>query len=803
MTRKKKRDDFELNLLRRSKYLTKVYNSFSLSALDPLSQEIQCLIFSYLDTFSIIRSSMVCRLWNMILTQEHPLQDVFDGELVNWRQLIYRTISFGNPSDADDEYRPTYELDYDLDYQHIPHSRVRNSGGTGLSLTRNAFPHEYCDTLGSIRLNDNALVNLLAKFGDMIEYLYLNDCIHITDASLEAIAKYCTNLHTLDLTNCHLVSDIGLQFLADSPVRTTLVVIDISGCTRVRLPGLRSIMKCEQLSVFLHRWSLISKHDVEAKEQRSGIVRLRGRGPDQIILFLRVCTKERHAFSNLTSIDLSGSDNVASIVTPLVFAHYFPSLETLRLNVWMGGFSLQVMHLELMYYQLRLDALLSSAQQNTTLRHLELRGNASEFMANLPSDAFPMLESFIVQCLDTITHDVSTLVSAFVAQHPHLKEFSFLINNAAAFPLQHYRVINHFSASSQIESLYLSKSISCHADFMNFFLSNGDSLRRLHIDFISAYTNQSKSSFYPFERNVNALLGAISQHCHSLTDLRLINMDEVDWKALLVDLPLGCPQLLRLGLERCHICPVTEEIQAQVFLSLYTLHLRDVSGFLQDITGDLFPRLRHLHLQNIIDIAEVDLYELLGFEEILCEHDADLVQTPTSVNRWSEYFNTDYNSDGLITDTDDDFNDMMNAEPPPPQCLLYQLLSLTLEGIPSLSSSFLADLTNAYSIKTLTHRFPESHLQGLSLSRLQLVRDSVPVINLVRQIGGNLLVLELVDFDIREKIVTLPRYCPILRELHVRMPRADANASYSDHDLVCSEIQEQIPHIRQIKLEYL
>jgi hypothetical protein len=742
---------------------------------------------------------MVCALWNMILIQKHPKQDPYDGELALWRQIIYKKITFGNLSNVEGG-RPTHKLDYDKKYQD--RSRVRNSHGTGLPLTRNSFKHQYYDTLGGIRLTDRVFNTLMPICGEIIEELFLNDCVHITDTTLELVSQYCTQLRTLDLTNCFLVSDIGIQFLANSPVRSTLEILDISGCVRVRLEGLRAVSTFEKLRVFRHRWSLLSKQEIEQQNEHLNALRLRPE--EQIISFLRAFSKVKK-FDTLTCIDLCGTDNIAPVITPYVFTHFFPCLKTLRLSIKPGAFALFVLNVDLAVYNVPKQILVESAQKNTILENLELRGNATEYIATLPPDAYPMLKTFIIECGRVAYIDFLTAVSSFVAQHNHLTQFSYLVDRdlETSMTENRFTIINDVPISCRIESLHLSHSISHHGDFLNFFLTRGDTLTQLHIDFIVPYTSTSTSTFYPFERNVNAFLGSIARNCHLLKYLRLSNMQEVDYKELLVDLPIGCPLLERFALSSVEILQNDDCVIPQTFEVLYSLQLEAVTGFLQDIRDTIFPNLRHLHLKDISDVSEIDIIDLLGFAPVLEEHDEDLVQTPTSVNRWSDYWNN-YNSEGSVFDSDDEFEQIIENEAAPPECLLYQLLSLSLEGIPSLSANFLEEMTTAFGIKTITHRFAESHLQGLCLSRLNLIHEHKAVINLIRQVGGSLLCLELSDINIQDKLITLPRYCPILRELNVRLPKCtDSEALQTTHqEIICSEIKSQIPHIREIKINY-
>jgi len=57
-------------------------------------------------------------------------------------------------------------------------------------------------------LSDDEIIPFIQHLAN-VEYLNLNGCNLITDATLEAIAKHCTRLKTLLLNSCELITDAG------------------------------------------------------------------------------------------------------------------------------------------------------------------------------------------------------------------------------------------------------------------------------------------------------------------------------------------------------------------------------------------------------------------------------------------------------------------------------------------------------------------------------------------------------------------------------------------------------------------
>ncbi|XP_006849175.2 EIN3-binding F-box protein 1 [Amborella trichopoda] len=84
---------------------------------------------------------------------------------------------------------------------------------------------------GCARVSDDSVVALCNGCGGGIRTLSLDGCVQVGDASLEAIARLCTCINDLDLSQC-AVSDLGLEFLARMGC-TSLRIFSLSGCSRI------------------------------------------------------------------------------------------------------------------------------------------------------------------------------------------------------------------------------------------------------------------------------------------------------------------------------------------------------------------------------------------------------------------------------------------------------------------------------------------------------------------------------------------------------------------------------------------
>ena len=70
------------------------------------------------------------------------------------------------------------------------------------------------------RVTDKGILELVRRNGAYISSLELSGCSGITDKSLEAISKFCTNLKSIDLTRCNKITDIGINYLCESGKHT-------------------------------------------------------------------------------------------------------------------------------------------------------------------------------------------------------------------------------------------------------------------------------------------------------------------------------------------------------------------------------------------------------------------------------------------------------------------------------------------------------------------------------------------------------------------------------------------------------
>jgi hypothetical protein len=142
-----------------------------------------------------------------------------------------------------------------------------------LSITRGSLPElqrlaEGRDkTFDKESTTDETVKEFVVRYGSLTKKVSLSDCIAITDGAVEALAKHCTGLQTINLWRCSAITDGAIEALAknctglqtihlsycraitDGAVKalakhcTGLHTIDISGCSAITNGAVKALAK--------------------------------------------------------------------------------------------------------------------------------------------------------------------------------------------------------------------------------------------------------------------------------------------------------------------------------------------------------------------------------------------------------------------------------------------------------------------------------------------------------------------------------------------------------------------------------
>ncbi|CAG8577894.1 816_t:CDS:2, partial [Scutellospora calospora] len=92
----------------------------------------------------------------------------------------------------------------------------------------------------------------LEKYGSFIKILDLSigyGYDYISDSTIQAIAHSCPNLRVINLNNCIHISDISLESISKNQCSSTLISISLCGCRKITDLGIKMLSKsCQNLN---------------------------------------------------------------------------------------------------------------------------------------------------------------------------------------------------------------------------------------------------------------------------------------------------------------------------------------------------------------------------------------------------------------------------------------------------------------------------------------------------------------------------------------------------------------------------
>jgi F-box and leucine-rich repeat protein 2/20 len=91
--------------------------------------------------------------------------------------------------------------------------------------------------------------NALCRACPDLHYMDLEECVHITDATLVNIATFNQKMERLCLSYCELVTDVGIEHLAHSIAATSgsLKVLELDNCPLITDSALDALQECPSL----------------------------------------------------------------------------------------------------------------------------------------------------------------------------------------------------------------------------------------------------------------------------------------------------------------------------------------------------------------------------------------------------------------------------------------------------------------------------------------------------------------------------------------------------------------------------
>nr|GEX50209.1 hypothetical protein [Tanacetum cinerariifolium] len=117
----------------------------------------------------------------------------------------------------------------------------------GLLAVADACSHlVYVDVSKRLRFKEIGIGSLVRSCKNL-RTLILTGCVNVTDKSLKIIAE-ATCLNALNLRGCYLISDLGLEYLANGDLKNCLHTLYLSECDRITDNGIIHLKKLVTLS---------------------------------------------------------------------------------------------------------------------------------------------------------------------------------------------------------------------------------------------------------------------------------------------------------------------------------------------------------------------------------------------------------------------------------------------------------------------------------------------------------------------------------------------------------------------------
>jgi len=190
--------------------------------------------------------------------------------LIAESKIIADTISEIGLCVTSSNYTPAFESDFNDVIRVCKNVKSLSLTGEGISDKNLTTIGRHCSNVKTLNLSSCNMItvdgveDLTRYVSTCLKSLTLSDCEKIGNKSLNLIGKYCSNLQALNLFGCELITDDGIENLARN-LSTCLTSLNLSRCKNIGNDALKSIAKfCSNLqSLDLGGCKLITDDGIE------------------------------------------------------------------------------------------------------------------------------------------------------------------------------------------------------------------------------------------------------------------------------------------------------------------------------------------------------------------------------------------------------------------------------------------------------------------------------------------------------------------------------------------------------------
>jgi DNA polymerase III epsilon subunit-like protein len=162
----------------------------------------------------------------------------FDVEITKRCLIKYLSVTNESPHDI---IKTNDKKNVDINIFH-------NTKSDTVSIKNNAITYKKNVTYPTIKNSVN----------NRIQCIILKNCTHIDDVSLNIIGQSCTNLRTLDLENCHLISNLGIYFVRN----LNLQYLNLNNCYKISGRCIQYLKHMPIHKLYLRNCRKITNNDI-------------------------------------------------------------------------------------------------------------------------------------------------------------------------------------------------------------------------------------------------------------------------------------------------------------------------------------------------------------------------------------------------------------------------------------------------------------------------------------------------------------------------------------------------------------
>jgi len=203
-----------------------------------LPNEIWIEIFQYLNTRNMCACRLTCSEWHTIVAIDRKKldlshyfninNDIFDYLIRSCPKINYLALKKCPNLDGN-----LLELSLAKSNGRLTEIIMENCPKISIKhlhdiIVKNKYQMKILKLKNIGKGNNKYLPQIFTLVPQLLEFAFCNN--KLFDKNLEDLSKYCTNLRSVTLTNCFLLTDIGLEHLLKC---TQLQYIDLTGCDKI------------------------------------------------------------------------------------------------------------------------------------------------------------------------------------------------------------------------------------------------------------------------------------------------------------------------------------------------------------------------------------------------------------------------------------------------------------------------------------------------------------------------------------------------------------------------------------------